>query len=260
MQGQIDTGVDSHLHIHGQQIGPDAIDKAQAGQQHDRQDKCKFQPGRGASIVSKAAAIHAAVNGETGAALTCPAACRYGIKRKAGIRAWLAMVEGMGMPLDLIGMAILAIALLVAAGFDLWRFEIPDMVTIVVIAGAGIWALGRPDVSLADHLAAGGLVFGLGNVAFRRGWLGGGDVKLLSGCACWATLETLMAQAVLISLAGGVLALVLWCLRQGAMLAGQNRAAAPRCLRAGEPLPYAVAIAAGMAIWVMGGSVFRAAA
>ena len=112
------------------------------------------------------------------------------------------------MSLALAGLALLALALLAAAGFDLWRFEIPDTVTIVIIIAAVLFGLGTPGFAWASHAAAGGAFFAFGLLAFARGWLGGGDVKVMTGCACWASLATLAEQVVLIALAGGVLALV----------------------------------------------------
>jgi prepilin peptidase CpaA len=71
----------------------------------------------------------------------------------------------------------------------------------------------------------------------------------MTGCACWATLGTLAQQVVLIAIAGGVLALVLMALRRGLALAGVTGDDAPRLVRVGADLPYAVGIAGGMAVW-----------
>lgn len=153
------------------------------------------------------------------------------------------------MSLALAGLALLALSLLAAAGFDLWRFEIPDTLTILIIAGALLFGLGTPGFAWASHAAAGGAFFAFGLLAFARGWLGGGDVKVMTGCACWASLATLAEQVVLIALAGGGLALLLMLLRHGLRAAGISGDDAPRLIRVGADLPYAVAIAAGMAAW-----------
>ena len=153
------------------------------------------------------------------------------------------------MSLSLAGLALLALALVAAAGFDLWRFEIPDTLTIVIIGAAGLFGWGSSGFDWASHAASGGLFFGFGLLAFARGWLGGGDVKIMTGCACWASLTTLAEQVVLIALAGGVLALVLMLLRRSLALAGVAGEDAPRLIRVGADLPYAVAIAGGMAVW-----------
>lgn len=153
------------------------------------------------------------------------------------------------MSLALAGLALLAAGLVLAAGFDLWRYEIPDTLTILIIAAAVLFGLGTPGFNWPSHAAAGGAFFAFGLLAFARGWLGGGDVKIMTGCACWATLSSLPAQIVLIAMAGGALALVLMLLRRGLVLAGITGDNPPRLLRVGADLPYAVGIAAGMALW-----------
>jgi prepilin peptidase CpaA len=153
------------------------------------------------------------------------------------------------LTLAVFGLALLAFALLLAAGFDLWRFEIPDTLTILIIIAAVLFGIGTPGFNWASHAAAGGLFFGFGLLAFARGWLGGGDVKVMTGCALWANLATLAEQVVLIAMAGGVLALALMLLRRSLALAGVVGDDAPRLIRVGADLPYAVAIAAGMALW-----------
>jgi prepilin peptidase CpaA len=108
--------------------------------------------------------------------------------------------------------------------------------------GAVLFGLGTPGFDWAE----GGDFFAFGLLAFARGWLGGGDVKVMTDCACWAALGTLAA---LIAIAGGVLALVLMLLRCGLALAGVTGDDAPSMVRAGADLPYAVGIAGGMAVW-----------
>jgi prepilin peptidase CpaA len=102
--------------------------------------------------------------------------------------------------------------------------------------------LGAVGVALAVFLA--------GAVMFARGWLGGGDVKLLSAATLWAgppqTFELLAATGVL----GGVLALILLS------PFGRYASAARSWLRqpaiAGPPaVPYGVAIAAAGVIVVV---------
>lgn len=147
------------------------------------------------------------------------------------------------------GLLLMGLAVLASALFDLRTYEIPDTITVVIIIGAVLFGLGTPDFDWASHAAAGGAFFAFGLLAFARGWLGGGDVKVMTGCACWATLATLAEQVVLIALAGGVLALVLILLRRSLALAGIAGDDAPRLIRVGAHLPYAVAIAGGMAVW-----------
>jgi prepilin peptidase CpaA len=145
----------------------------------------------------------------------------------------------------------LALSLLAAALFDVATFEIPDTLTVLTIAAAVLFGLGSPGFDWPSHAAAGGIFFGFGLLAFARGWLGGGDVKLMTGCACWATLGSLAEQVVLIALVGGGFGLALIGLRRLLAATGIAHAGSPRLIRVGEHLPYAVAIAGGMAVWAM---------
>jgi prepilin peptidase CpaA len=149
------------------------------------------------------------------------------------------------------GLLLMALAVLASAGFDLWTFEIPDTLTVMIIVAAGLYGWGTPGFDWASHAAAGGSFFAFGLLAFARGWLGGGDVKIMTGCACWATLGTLVEQQLFIGIAGGVLALVLMLVRRSLALAGVTGEDAPRLVRVGADLPYAVAIAGGMAVWAV---------
>jgi prepilin peptidase CpaA len=147
------------------------------------------------------------------------------------------------------GLLLMALSVLASAAFDLRTFEIPDTITVLIIIGAVLFGLGTPGFDWASHAAAGGAFFAFGLLAFARGWLGGGDVKVMTGCACWATLGSLAEQVVLIAIAGGGLAVILILLRRSLAMAGVTGDDAPRLVRVGAHLPYAVAIAAGMTVW-----------
>lgn len=147
------------------------------------------------------------------------------------------------------GLLLMTIAVLASAAFDLRTYEIPDTITVVIIIGALLFGYATPGFDWASHAAAGGIFFAFGLLAFARGWLGGGDVKVMTGCACWATLGNLAEQVVLIAIAGGGLAVIMILLRRSLAMAGVTGDDAPRLVRVGAHLPYAVAIAAGMAVW-----------
>ena len=159
-----------------------------------------------------------------------------------------------------------ALALLLAATLhDIAARTIPDQVSAAVAL-----------VGLADRLAGGGLVpalaaagavFVFAFLCWCRGWMGGGDVKLLAAAtlllpagqpAALATLAYLCAVA----LAGGVLAGLYLLLRVVVSLPSGRRPVGllARALRAerwrirrGGPLPYAAAIAAGAGVMMFAG-------
>jgi prepilin peptidase CpaA len=147
---------------------------------------------------------------------------------------------------------LIALACVVAAPvFDLLKYEIPDFLSIAIVAVAIIYGLVAPDFGWLSHLASTALVFAVGLLAFARGWMGGGDVKLLTAIATWTGLEGLLLQFVATALAGGGLALVLIAARSGLALAGVDAARVPRLLRRDAPLPYGVAIAIGTCWWAL---------
>ena len=148
------------------------------------------------------------------------------------------------LPAILVCAALLCV--IAAAAFDIARFEIPDTLSIVLAAlGLAFGAL-TPGFAWLSHLAAPVLVFTLGLLAFARGWLGGGDVKLWTATAVWTGLHGLLLQWVVVSVAGGTMLLLLLAVRRG--LAGRA-ASLPRVLHVDAPLPYAVPIALGTIWW-----------
>jgi prepilin peptidase CpaA len=160
---------------------------------------------------------------------------------------------------------IIAIILLAVASLnDIATRSIPDFTALgLVIIGIA--------ARLADHSAVAALtgsasVFILGALCWRFGWLGGGDVKLLTAC-CWLVPPPLMPQLVLVTaIAGGVLALLYLGLSYVArMWPASSRAKRPRSL-AGRiaraewwriqrlaSLPYGCAIAFAALLTLNGG-------
>ena len=103
-----------------------------------------------------------------------------------------------------------------AAVCDLTRYEIPDLVSIILVAGfAAIAPLtGLPVEGLGAHVVAAAAVFAVGAVLFRYGVLGGGDVKVLAASVLWVGWPGLTGFLLLVGLIGGVLAVVLLVLRR----------------------------------------------
>jgi prepilin peptidase CpaA len=135
----------------------------------------------------------------------------------------------------------MALALLMAAGISDVRYRlIPDwtgggllLLFLVPNMLAGHWG------TLGNGTAAALVILAAGAAFFYLGWLGGGDVKLMTGLAAWAGLAGLPRFVLLTSLIGGLLSLLCgaWA------LTGRWRGGA-------QPLdqvevPYGVAIALG---------------
>ena len=138
--------------------------------------------------------------------------------------------------------AVLAASLIVAAAGDLRSRLIPNRLNLAIavtaipfwwLSGYALW----PDIAIQIGLAA--AVFCFFALLFHFGMMGGGDVKLLGAIALWLPLASMLKLLVIMSVAGGVLALV--------MLVRQRR------LNNGKKteVPYGVAISfAGL--WLIG--------
>lgn len=144
--------------------------------------------------------------------------------------------------------AILFLLLLLAALEDLWRLQIEDWLSAGVALGAFLAvAVNGPAGGLWQNLLLFALVLGFGTMLFVRGWMGGGDVKLLAASALWFDLDQGWKMLVAVAVAGGLESLFVMMLRFFPWSEGVRRRVA--WLRKDEALPYGVAIAAGMA-WI----------
>jgi prepilin peptidase CpaA len=147
-----------------------------------------------------------------------------------------------------IALTAFGVVMAAAAFEDFRRLVIPNLLPIILVALWPVYFAGS--ASLYGALAAIGCaaaVFLVGAVLFARGWLGGGDVKLLAAATLWAgpagTPSLLMFTGVL----GGALALFLL------MPLGTQIAVAARLMLGQPPLhspcgmatpvPYGIAIA-----------------
>jgi prepilin peptidase CpaA len=148
----------------------------------------------------------------------------------------------------------LAIAgiLVLAAGHDIMTRTVPNWMPLALAILAAV--LATIEFRLTWGLGFGLAVFALCFVFWRRGWMGGGDVKLLGAAAILVAPAAAGSFLVAVSLAGGVLAVVYLAgrflvprpplRRPHHLLPRVLRVEAWRIRHRG-PLPYACAIAAG---------------
>ncbi len=133
-------------------------------------------------------------------------------------------------------LGLLAILLLVAAVIDVRTFTISNSLNLSIAALAPIYwlSIAMPMwPGAAIQLALGAGVFTLFAGAFYAGMMGGGDVKLAAALALWFSPASTLKFLVLMSLAGGVLTLLVVALHR---MRGKS----------GRPeIPYGVAIAFG---------------
>lgn len=139
--------------------------------------------------------------------------------------------------------ATLLAVLALLAWHDLRERRLPNgLVGLVAVLWVPLgWSLGLATASASVAVAAS--VLAAGAAAWRAGWLGAGDAKLLAALSLWAGPALVGPFLLVTALAGGVLA--------AAALAGQARSAesgsgAPGATTAAlVPLPYGLAVAAG---------------
>ena len=147
----------------------------------------------------------------------------------------------------------LSVAILLGAVLNDIAFRtVPNwMSAVLLVLGTGIRA---QDSGLAPGLLACALILLGAGFCWRRGWLGGGDVKLLAACGVLAPPGLPGVMLLDVALAGGVLALLYLAL--GRVLAAPGATCPPGWLRgilwaerqrihSRSPMPYASAIAAG---------------
>ena len=163
--------------------------------------------------------------------------------------------------------------LLVACLYDMIGRFIPNrLAASLAICGIGLQAAsGR----VASALVSGGVVFLLACLCWRRGWMGGGDVKLLGAAATAIPLPLVPQFIAAVAIAGGLLALLYLAARAFVAAPGQTRSTIPVSappppsvqrprhlfarfarierwrIHRGCPLPYACAIAAGFLFVVL---------
>lgn len=146
-------------------------------------------------------------------------------------------------------LVLLAILLIVAAVIDVRTFTISNGLNAVVALLAPLywWSIGLPlwpDAALQVAVAA--AVFAVLAATFYMGMMGGGDVKLAAALALWFKPFVTLKILVIMSLAGGVLTLIVLLLhkkRGKPPIEGDAPAARPE-------VPYGVAIAIG-ALWIL---------
>ncbi|MEI6557570.1 MAG: prepilin peptidase [Rhodospirillaceae bacterium] len=142
---------------------------------------------------------------------------------------------------------VFATTMVVAMVWDLATFEIPDTLSLVLLATATLALLAGPGwAALAGHAAGALGAFAFGVAMFALGQWGGGDVKFLAAASLWLGWPLLIGYLVWVALAGGALGLLVLAFRR--FTRPESWAARPwlaRLHRAEQGLPYGVALGIG---------------
>jgi prepilin peptidase CpaA len=162
---------------------------------------------------------------------------------------------------SLLSSAILMICVLLLMGsglHDLIARSIPNAIpAAIALLGAATRLLNG---EVVGALVAGVLISVAAVFCWRRGWLGGGDVKLLAAAAIALPPVSVLPFIAAVAIAGGLLALIYLAARPLTFSHPASRPAGlfARALRVerwrigrGGPLPYACAIAAGFVFAIL---------
>ena len=151
----------------------------------------------------------------------------------------------MNEPITLTLFALLAIILVIAAVIDVRSFTISNRLNgaVALLALAYWWSIGLPlwpdgAIRLAIALA----VFAVLALTFYIGMMGGGDVKLAAALALWFAPGETLRFLVYMSIAGGILTLVVMLAHRRWPNWQVDEEGQPRTK---PEVPYGVAIAAG---------------
>jgi prepilin peptidase CpaA len=156
-----------------------------------------------------------------------------------------------------------AILLVAAALHDVAARTIPNWVSLA-LCGLGV-LLRCMDHTLVFGLSLGLVVFAVATFCWKRGWMGGGDVKLLAAAAIFVPPLHVGDMLVAVTLTGGFVGLIYLVGRTLLSRQAPSATARPRQLiarivrverrrlRRGGPLPYASAIAAGTLLVIFTG-------
>ncbi len=139
-----------------------------------------------------------------------------------------------------------------AAVSDLRYYLIPNRIPLAVAAAYAAIAGFLPLTFVIGGVLTGVAVLALGTLVFARGWMGGGDVKLLAAVSLWAGPTYLSLFAFVTALAGAVLAAVMLsparrylpaASADALALTGGARVHGGSAVR--QPMPFGVAISVG---------------
>jgi prepilin peptidase CpaA len=166
------------------------------------------------------------------------------------------------MAAEVLVLIVLPALLVLAAGWDIASFTIPNFLQVALIVAFGVFvaAAGMAPGAIGAHLLAGFLGLVVGFTFFALGYIGGGDAKLFACVVLWLGFSNLLDYAVIASLMGGALTLLLIGVRSLPLPPVLTEQAWIRRLHdAKGGIPYGVALAAGAFVVLPQTEIFRIA-
>ncbi len=137
--------------------------------------------------------------------------------------------------------------MLVAMVWDIATYEIPDTLSLVLVAvGAVALLAGQGWGGFAGHALGALGAFAFGVLMFALGQWGGGDVKFMAASSLWLGWPVLIGYLFWVAIAGGVLGVAVLAFRRFRLPeAWAGRPWIARLHRAEQGLPYGVALGIG---------------
>lgn len=155
--------------------------------------------------------------------------------------------------IEAVALIVFPTLMIFSAFSDLFTFTIPNRVSVLLVvvflALAAYLQLSLRE--FASHASCGLAMLALTFTMFQLGWVGGGDAKLASATALWLGWGLLLDYGLVVSVAGGVLTLIIIELRRrdlpGALLSVGFIA---RLAEKTNGVPYGIALAiAGLLVY-----------
>jgi prepilin peptidase CpaA len=167
------------------------------------------------------------------------------------------------MAAELLVLFVFPLLLILAAGWDIASYTIPNFLQIALLASfvAFVVATGMAPATIVTHVLAGALGLAMGFTLFALGYIGGGDAKLFACITLWLGFHNLPEYALMASILGGALTMVLIVARRLPLpdvLSGQSWILKLHDARGA--IPYGVALSAGVFFILPQAEVFRMAA
>tara|TARA_Y100000588_G_scaffold104285_1_gene113725 strand:+ start:819 stop:1331 length:513 start_codon:yes stop_codon:yes gene_type:complete len=161
---------------------------------------------------------------------------------------------------SIFSLSVFVVLIFWAALSDLVSFKIPNAIPIAIslLFLPTALLLGWDLSVILTHIVAGAGVLLLGFLLFMRGYIGGGDAKLLAAASIWTGFEALYAFFLFVSIAGGILAILLLGFRWFNLPKHLQRIAWLERLHGEKKhIPYGVAISSGAIIALIQNSSFH---
>ena len=151
------------------------------------------------------------------------------------------------MATDVIRLLLFPALMAFAASSDLLTMTISNRLSMMLAGGFFLVTLitGMSLYAFGMHLAAAAVVLVIAFVFFSKGWIGGGDAKLVAATALWFGFDYLLDYLIYASLFGGALTVAIILFRKlplPGVLARQTWIL--RLHETGAGIPYGIALAA----------------